>query len=173
MPRLRVYKAEGGDTFSPRLRVLDAGGSGDVAILSPRLRVFNTAGSGVVPVTPNLRILGISGSGVASLVVAPLAALAGVEPESPVTITAVSTIGMPDGWVWRQISGPTLAMSTSGATVTFPAPSSMSGVTVMLGVTATSASVVSAERTVSVQVLPQTQWAYVGGVWRGQAAIWL
>ncbi len=174
MPRLRLLTLSGTSPTTPRLRALRVTGTGTVAVTTPRLRVLRITGTGAVPVRPRVRVLQASGAGTVSLVLAPLSDVAGIEPESKVQITASVQVGAPDGWSWRQISGPAVTLITAGPKVEFTAPSSMSMITVVLGVTASSASVVSAERTVTVQVLPQTNWAYIGGTWKGAPApVWL
>ena len=167
MPRLRIVKVDGATQVVPRLRVQRISGTGTAAILSPRLRVQQITGTGPVPTKPRLRVLRVLASGIVSLILNPLADRSSVEPESRVQMTATVQAGNPDSWTWRQLSGPPVTLVGSGATIAFTAPSSMSTATVVLGVTASSASVVSAERTVSIQVLPQTLWNYISGTWRG------
>lgn len=174
MVKLRVYELDGTTPVIPRVRAHRVTGTGDAAITSPRLRIQRLTGTGVVPVRPRLRVHEIDAAGIVSLVLNPLADRAAIEPETKVQVTATVKTGVPDSWTWRQISGPAVTLLTAGPSVEFTAPSSMSTITVVLGVTAASASVVSAERTITVQVLPQTLWNYIGGTWRGAPApVWL
>lgn len=173
MVRLRVYGASG-EANGSRLRAYAVTGSGEERASRPTLRVFGVSGSGAAVTARKLRVFAVSGSGSTALTVAPLTNLTGVEPEAPVSITATMQLGSAESWTWRQISGPTVALAGVGATVTFAAPSSMTGATVVLGVIASSSSVSSVERTVSVQVFPQTVWNYNAGAWRGApASTWL
>lgn len=173
MVRLRVFGAAW-EVNGSRLRVFDLSGSGEERSSRPTLRVFKASGSGAAITLRKLDVFAVSGSGVTALTVAPLSDMSGVEPESVVSITATMQLGTATSWAWRQISGPPVSLIGSGATVTFTAPSSVTTATVVLGVIASSSSVSSLERTVSVQVLPQTLWNYIGGSWRGApASVWL
>lgn len=173
MVRLRVFRAAG-EANGSRLRVFGLSGSGEERSTLPTLRVFKASGSGDAVTATRLRVHAVSGSGVTALTVAPLTDMSGVEPESLVSITATMQLGTATSWVWRQVSGPTVSLVGSGATVTFVAPSALTVSTVVLGVVASSSSVSSVERTVSVQVFPQTLWNYSAGSWVGApASVWL
>ncbi len=173
MARLRVYDVSG-EANGLRLRVYGVSGDGEESATRPTLKVFGVTGSGAAVTARKLRVFAASGSGTTALTVAPLTDLSGVEPESTVSITATMQLGTATSWAWRQISGPAVSLVGSGATVTFVAPSSVTVATVVLGVIASSASVSSVERTVSVQVYPQTVWNYSAGVWRGApSSVWL
>lgn len=97
-----------------------------------------------------------------------------VEPETVVSLTAVlSGGGTADSYTWRRVSGPAVAFIGTGATITFLAPSGMppGGASVVVGVTATSGGTVSAERTVTITVLPQLRWQLSGTSWVGKRPI--
>jgi len=137
----------------------------------PKVRWGRSEFEGTAPVTPKVRWGRSEFEGVTLLALEPFTDLVDVEPETIVTLTANVSAGTPDFFTWRQISGPTVSFSGSGGTRSFRAPSAMNGslapipVTVVVGVTATSGSTTSPERTVSVSVLPQTRWYRSAGQW--------
>lgn len=134
-----------------------------------KLRVYATSLTGTAVTGAKLRVYATSLTGTVSALVTPLAAQT-KEPETAVTITASTVDGnAPDSWSWRQVSGPTVAFSGTGATRSFTAPSAMPpGATVVVGVRAIKGGVLSPEVTCTVTVLPQTEWSRVpGGQWVG------
>jgi hypothetical protein len=74
-----------------------------------------------------------------------------VGPGSTVSTTVTAT-NNPTSYTWRQISGPAVNLTGSGATRIFAAPDQTTASTVVLGVVATNAGGSSAERTLTVNV---------------------
>ena len=90
-----------------------------------------------------------------------------VEPLSTVTLTAVPAAGsaVPDSYVWRRVTGATVALSGVGATVTFPAPAHIDGTYVVIGVKGIKAGIESAEQQVRIDARPQLTWAATSTGW--------
>ncbi len=147
----------------PQSRIASVTGSSPVAA---RSRIASVTGSGATLVMPRSRIGRVSGAGAVAVAVAPLTDLVNVEPGTPLVITAVANAPA-DSWTWRQVSGPTVTLTPSGASVMLPAPAALTGASIVLGVRATIAGVTSTERTVTITTLPHGEWWYVGaGVWK-------
>lgn len=138
------------------------------------VRVYKASLSGSALVTPKVRVYKASLSGTAAVAINPLNPQTDVTPETLVTLTATLVGGgSPDSWTWRRISGPAITFTGSGATRSFYAPSyQLAGVpsatSVVVGVTATTGSTTSAERTVQIDVLPQPSWLYRAGTFVGR-----
>lgn len=154
----------------PKLRVAGVQLSGaDPA--GPRLRVAHVELTGAAITYPRLRVARIALAGPAAAIVLPLAAQT-AGPGTEVTIAAaVLDSVVPDSWTWRQVSGPTVALTGAGGTRKLVAPSVMPpGATVVIGVRATKDGYACPEQTCAVTVLPQTRWARApGGAWVGAA----
>ena len=136
------------------------------------LRVTSVKLQAGIASTPKLRAVKLSLAGTAAPVVIPNPNVTS-EPEVILTLNA-SLVGGggASSWTWRVVSGtaPTAGLSPAGASCSFRVPSVMppaSG-TLVIGVTATVASVTSAEVFTTVSLLPQTIWSRVpGGGWVG------
>lgn len=90
--------------------------------------------------------------------------VSGVEPKTVVTVTATHTGGTaPDGWAWRQISGPTVTLTGTGASRSFTAPSTFQGAAVVIGCTPAAGASVGTEDAITVNVTPQPMWARPAG----------
>jgi hypothetical protein len=145
---------------------------------APKVRWGRATLEGTAPSTPKVRVGRLELIGTISVVVNPIPDQV-VEPETIVTVGPVSLAsGTADSYAWRRISGPaiTLVGAAGSNTRTFTAPSyQVSGTpasaVIVLGVTATLNSVTSAERTVTITVLTQTIWDYIGGSWVGAKPI--
>lgn len=148
----------------------------------PVLRIYRAEMTGSAVVISKLRIYRAEISGTAAVVVAPFTPLASpVEPETLVSITAALLGGGgADSWTWRRVSGPASSLTSAGATATLKTPSVVPaqgqppvGATVVLGVKATIGSVVSAEQTITIPVLPQLEFAGVGsGPWAAAPTVY-
>lgn len=87
-----------------------------------------------------------------------------VEPFDTVTIVADVT-GTVTSYTWRQVSGPAVTLTGSGASRSFRAPAAKNGATVVIGVIARNGTTPSTEKTASVQALPHLRWSLRAGVW--------
>lgn len=87
-----------------------------------------------------------------------------VEPLTTV-LTVADVTGTTTGYTWRQVSGPTVTLTGTGASRSFKAPASALGTTVVLGVRAVNGAAQSAEKTASITVRPHLSWVLRGGVW--------
>lgn len=74
-----------------------------------------------------------------------------VPANTAVTVSATAT-GTVTSWAWRQISGPTVTLSGTGATRSFSAPAQATASTIVLGVTAINNGVSSVEKTATIEV---------------------
>lgn len=90
---------------------------------------------------------------------------ANVEPLTTTTLTGAGSTGSPSVWQWRQISGPSVTLSsTSVVSPTFTSPATTDGATLTFGLKVGDGVVLSDEDTVDIQVLPQITWIIRGGV---------
>lgn len=136
---------------------------------APRGRAYRAASTGTVPASRFGRAYRAAVAGTASVLLVPFAPRT-VEPMSTVLLTAALVGGgVADSFSWRQISGPTVSFSGSGASRSFPAPSTMAGDVVVVGVQATVGDTTSAEAIITITVLPQLTWirTHTDPVWRG------
>jgi hypothetical protein len=144
----------------------------------PTLRWAKVSASGAVKLQPKFRWVKLQAAGPVDILLRNIAAQAAIEPWSGQTRTTISfSTGLLKGpidqsgitWTWRQISGPTVTLTPSGSSVSFPAPLVMPGASlvVVLGVTATLGSSVSPEVTASATVNPQVTWSWTGTQWVG------
>jgi hypothetical protein len=160
----------------PRSRVVAISGLTPVAPTSARSRVVRITGDGAAAAPaapPRSRIFRVTGSGAAGVAVAPLADITNVEPESTVTLTAALVGGgTADSWTWRRVSGANIGIASTGATVTFPAPSDINGTSVVVGVRATVGGIQSPEATCNVTVLPQLGWWWDPAGWIPAVTTW-
>lgn len=133
---------------------------------TPRLRLGGVEASGAAPTATRLRIGGAEASGAVAVVLAAIADLA-VEPLTPLTLTAVPAVGAatPDTYTWRRVSGATVTLSTSGATVNLRAPAHLDGTFVVLGVRGTKDGIQSAEVQVRIDTTPQQLWEATAAGW--------
>lgn len=140
------------------------------ASVTPKLRVHGASVTGTVIATPKLRLFKASLAGVQAVLLAPIPAQS-AEPRATVSVTAAPASGTttPDSYTWRQVSGPTVTLTGSGATRSFSAPSLMPGATalIVLGVKGTVSGADGPEVTVNIAVLPQTRWSWNGSAWVG------
>lgn len=142
-----------------------------------KVRWYRAELAGTSPGNVKVRWYRAAISGNAVPVLLPLAPLVDVEPQDVVTLTAVTAAGSatPTGWVWRQVSGPTVALTGTGAARSFEAPSALAGTVVVMGVAGTLGAVTGPEQTVSVTVLPQLSWirapGVAGGAWVGSKVV--
>lgn len=166
----RAYRAGLNTPATPPVgRAYRAGMVGTAPASAPKGRVFRVAAVGTAPASRVGRVFRAAMSGTASVVVLPIADRT-VEPMSTVSLTAVLSSGFAaDSYTWRQVSGPTVSFAGTGASRSFTAPSAMAGATVVIGVRATVGGTTSAERTFTVNVLPQIVWMRTNSdpVWRG------
>jgi hypothetical protein len=89
-----------------------------------------------------------------------------VEPWSTVSLTGAASTGTGLTYAWSQTSGPAVTLSGSGATRTFAAPPTMAGTTHTFSLTVTDGTgLVSTADTVTVTVLPCTEFVRVAGTW--------
>jgi hypothetical protein len=155
-------------TILPRLQVADLTVSGATVATLPKLHVDGLTADGTIPGgNPRLRVARIEASGTFSVSLNPIAPVT-ADYLDAVTVTATVASGTADTFVWRQISGPAVVMTGTGATRSLIAPAVFPpGGTVVLGVTAYSFGTPSTERTVSITVNPQEYWRRVDGEdWR-------
>ena len=133
--------------------------------------------NGTRPVAPKIRWGRAAVTGSASVTLRPFAPQVDVEPQTVITLTAVTFPGSadPTSYVWRQVSGPAVTFSGSGDTRTFEAPSSMTGGVVVIGVAGVLAGVTGPEQVASITVLPQLSWIrhpdVASGAWVGSKVI--
>lgn len=151
MAKIRAYRAEMTGSVAGKIRAYRAELTGTALVL-PRIRAYRAAMTGV-----------------ASVIVADLPSRQ-AGPGEIVALTGTLLGGAEaQGWTWRQISGPTVPLSQSGPNVAFTAPSLWPPAgDVVLGVRAVVGSTQSAEKTVTITILPQLEWSRVhGGQWVG------
>ena len=153
---------------APRLRLVGVVAAGSSVAILPKLRTTGLTVSGPLPAgSPRFRLLGLVASGSATAVVNTLTPVsAGYNDD--VTATATLSLGTATGWAWRQVSGPSVVLTASGAQASFKAPAvPPPGGTVVLGVKAFTGGAESEERTLTVTVAPQQRWRRTpGGSWR-------
>lgn len=151
-------------------RVYRVAAVGTLPAVAPVGRVYRTRAVGTLPADRKGRVYRVGSQGTASVVLAPIETVT-VEPMTSVEVNALLVGGtVADSYTWRQVSGPVVSLTGAGFTRSFPAPSAESpGATVVLGVRATVAGTLSAERTATVNVLPQITWmrTHADPVWRG------
>lgn len=150
-------------------RVYRASAVGTAPDAGPQGRVYRAAVTGTVPASRLGRVFRAAIAGTASVVIAAFAPRT-VEPMSTVSLTAALVGGgVADSYSWRQISGPSVSFTGTGGSRSFPAPSTMAGAVVVLGVQATVGATTSAEATITITVLPQITWnrTHSDPVWRG------
>lgn len=88
------------------------------------------------------------------------------------SLQGVSLQGTGNGtsWVWRQISGTTVVLSSMSAqNPTFKSPATVAGDTLIFGLKVGDGTSQSTEDTVSITVLPQTEWVLQNGAWVGDS----
>jgi hypothetical protein len=167
MAKLRVYKAQ--VISPPTLRVFQAEFSGS----SPsayKLRVYKASFTGTSPTTPKLRVRKIQLAAQLTAILNPIANRT-VEPRLTCTTTASPAEGSatPDSYTWRQISGPAVTLTGSGATRSFLTPNTMppNSSTIVLGVLGVLSGTNGPEVTSTIEVPPQTSWTWNGSAWVG------
>jgi hypothetical protein len=140
-----------------RLRI--GGLSGDDAPVPARLRIGGLSGDGSLPATGRLRIGGLSGDGTVAVILNPLTGST-VEPLSTVNLTAVVAAGSatPDSYTWRVVSGATVSLVGTGASVSFAAPAHPNGTYTIIGVKGIKGGVQSPEQTVRIDALPHLRF---------------
>lgn len=138
----------------PTLDFLQITGSG--LPIDLQLSVTSISGDGAVIVTPRLDLLKVAGEGDLKFEIDPFNDIGDQEPFSTVSLTAVVKDVVPLSYTWRVISGPSVNLSPSGATVSFITPATTGGVVLLLGVVAHISGRDSTEQTVAVSVLPTT-----------------
>jgi hypothetical protein len=84
-----------------------------------------------------------------------------VNPYNAVTVTASAASGIATLWTWRQISGPAVAITPNGSSVSFIAPAGMDASAVVLGVVANGSTEVQA----IVNVYAHTFYMKLGNAW--------
>jgi len=110
----------------------------------------------------------------AAALVDPIADLVNQEPNQLLSFTAtLAGGGQATIWTWRGISGPATALVAIGPKVTFTTPSDLNGTVLVLGVKATVDGVTSPEETVSITVLPQTEWFWTPPTWSPTTEVYL
>lgn len=137
---------------------------------APKGRVHRVAFTGTTPVVQKGRVHRIAFGGNAAVVMTPDTGERTVEPLTPVVLAMELVGGLTaDTWTWRQVSGPPVTLFGTGGTRTLTAPAAMDGTTVVIGVRASLAGVSSAERLITIAVLPQIMWTRTAAdpVWRG------
>ncbi len=124
-----------------------------------RLHRLTVGGSAVQPAATKVRLHRLTGAGGAVATLNPLPDLTR-EPVETITVTATLTPGSPtpDTYTWRVVSGTPVQFTGSGATMTFPAPATMSGATSVIGVRGVKAGVPGPERTFTVTTPPCLVW---------------
>lgn len=137
-----------------------------------KVRLGRAELSGTAAIVPKVRYGRLDLAGTAAVLVVPLQPQT-VEPESTVNLAAgLVGGGSADSWAWRPISGPSIGILGSGATVSFKAPSAMPpGTSVVVGVRATVSGTQSPEQTVTITILPQLQWYWTGTVFAGSPSL--
>jgi hypothetical protein len=88
-----------------------------------------------------------------------------IDSQALVTLNATGSTGSPSTYLWRQISGTSVTLSsTSIAQPTFTAPATVDGDTLQFGLKVGDGVVWSNEDTVNIGIEPQIEWAIKGGV---------
>lgn len=132
------------------------------------LRLFKASLAGNA--IPRLRVVGASLAGSPAVGFVPIAERT-FEPGVTCSTTVTPVAGGPtvDTYTWRQVSGPSVTLTGTGATRSFTTPSLMPGATnlIVLGVTGVSGADTGRELTFNVYVLPQTRWSWNGTEWVG------
>lgn len=128
------------------------------ALADHKLRLAKVTVTGA-SATPKFRISRMRAIGPVPLALQPIPDTT-AEAFDTVTVTAVlaATSATPTGYSWRQISGPTVAFTDNGASITFVAPPAMAGATVVFGVTAQLNTQSSSEATSNTNVFPHIYW---------------
>lgn len=131
-------------------------------------RVSGISASGAAPVAAaKVQVGKISAFGSGGIAIIPQAART-AEPYEVVTIAAAASVNSPTPsiWAWRQISGPTVALSGSLETLSFVAPASMTEQTLVFGVIGSLPSgLASPEQTFTVKVFSHTIFTLANGAW--------
>lgn len=145
-------------------RIYDATWTGAVATKG---RVYNATWTGTAAAVPHGRVYNATWTGAAGVVLLPFTAMTGVEPLTTVTLTATLSplSAAATGYTWRYVSGTTVTVSGTGASVTIIAPGAKDGATSRIGVTATNGSVTSAEVTVDITTLPHSRFRATSTGW--------
>lgn len=164
-----------GATISSRTWRIVSGGGSLSSTTTPSITV-------TAPTGPATQIIGITATDSNGLI--------GNEATYSVTVTAgliasagsdatvdslqvVTLQGSGNGlsWTWRQISGTSVSLSsTSVQNPTFTAPATIAGDALVFGLTVSNGGQNSPEDTVTITVLPQTEWKAVNGTWTGLTA---
>lgn len=168
MATLRIAKvAVTNLSATVRIGSLSASGSAPAPTGTVRIGSLSVTGTAASRPGATFRVasVGVSGSVTSPVSVQPIAAQT-VNPYDTVQVSAFTASGTASSWTWRQISGPPVTLTRSGPTVSFVAPATMVTSTVVLGVTATSASgATSAEVQASVTTYPHTFYTLKNGAW--------
>jgi hypothetical protein len=91
---------------------------------------------------------------------------ADIAPLSTVTLTGAASTGSPSVYQWRQMSGPTVTLSsTSAVSPTFTAPADIEGATLTFGLKVGDGTTLSSEDTVQITVKPHDLFVMKGGAW--------
>jgi hypothetical protein len=164
----------GGATISSRTwRIVSGGGS-----LSSTTAATITVTAPTGPTTQVIGIIATDSNGLAGnettysvTVSGGLTANAGTDQiVDSLTMVTLQGTGNGTSWIWRRISGATVALSSlSVQNPTFTAPATVAGDTIVFGLKVGNGATTSAEDTVSVTVLPQTEWVVQNGSWIGSS----
>lgn len=129
-------------------------------VADPKGRVYRAQATGTGPTTGKGRVYRTQFTGTAATVLLPLTDVA-CEPLTsvPLTATLAPLSATPDSYSWRRISGPSVSIVGTGASVTVKAPAALAGATVVIGVKATTAGVDSVERTCTITTPTCQFWA--------------
>jgi K319-like protein len=88
-----------------------------------------------------------------------------IDSQTLVTLNATGSTGSPSTYLWRQISGTAVTLSsTSVAQPTFTVPATVNGDTLQFGLKVGDGVIWSNEDTVDISIEPQIEWAIKGGV---------
>lgn len=124
--------------------------------------VANVSGTTTQPSGAIYQVANVSGTVAATPVLAAIHTQT-VEALAAVTLTALTTNGtVPTSYVWTQVAGPTVSMTTSGNTMSFQAPGVLGGTYVQFTVQANGTSnTITAE----VDVYGATDFILEGSTW--------
>lgn len=132
--------------------------------VGPQARIYYATLDGQT--LPRGRVLRATLEGTAKVLLETIPSPQQREPLETVSITAVLLSGGTPTWTWRQISGPTVTLSGSGATRSFKAPATYTGLQVVLGVRATVAGQIGDESIIVINIPAQVTWSRRGaGGW--------